>query len=85
MMENYPTKWVPTANGIAMQRARILLPLAFLVRANDTVLHRQWLATAVDGLMTRRHCEGDWCAYKEELSHPGWGGSTGVPTSNGDQ
>ena len=45
MMNNYPTKWVPTANGIGMQRARILLPLAFLVRANDTKLHRQWLQT----------------------------------------
>lgn len=50
MMENYPTKWIPTANGIAMQRARILLPLAFLVRANDTALHRQWLQTAIDGM-----------------------------------
>ena len=45
MMNNYPTKWVPTSNGIGMQRARILLPLAFLVRANDTKLHRQWLQT----------------------------------------
>ena len=43
---------------------------------------RQWLITAVDGLMTRRHCEGSWCAYKEELSHPGWGGATAVPSSN---
>lgn len=28
-------KWIPTANGIAMQRARIILPLAFLVRKAD--------------------------------------------------
>jgi hypothetical protein len=82
MMDNYPSAWVPTANGIAMQRARIILPLAFLVRANDTALHRQWLTTAIDGLLTRQHCEGTWCAYKEELSHPGWGGSTAAPTSN---
>ena len=32
MMAGYPQKWIPTSNGIAMQRARILLPLAFLVR-----------------------------------------------------
>ena len=136
MMENYPSKWVPTANGIGMQRARIILPLAFLVRANDTALHRQWLITAVDGLLGRRHCENgtttsaatpppslssspsspsspsslpssssspssspssssssfssssaplsstySWCAYKEELSHEGWGGSTRVPNN----
>eukprot|EP01047_Picozoa_sp_COSAG01_P078534 COSAG01_NODE_14549_length_1439_cov_2.009701_2_plen_66_part_00 len=61
-------RWVPTANGIAMQRARIILPLAFLVRANDTALHRGWLITAIDGLMTRNTCEGDWCAIKEELT-----------------
>ena len=81
-MENYPGRWVPTANGIGMQRARILLPLAFLVRANDTALHRQWLATAVDGFMSRSHCEGTWCAFKEELSHPGWGGETRVPNND---
>ena len=52
------------SNGIAMQRARIILPLAFLVRANDTAEHRQWLQTAVDGFLTRQHCEGTWCAYK---------------------
>ena len=82
MMRNYPTKWVPTMNGIAMQRARILLPLAFLVRVNDTRLHRGWLTEAVDGLLTRQHCEADWCALREELSHPGWGGATSVPLSN---
>ena len=82
MMENYPTKWIPTLNGIAMQRARIILPLAFLVRVNDTALHRQWLTTAIDGFMTRRHCEGTWCAYKEELSAPGWGGAGRGPSSN---
>jgi hypothetical protein len=90
MMSGYPTKWVPTSNGIAMQRARIVLPLAWLVRVNDTATHRQWLQTAVDGLLTRQHCSGDggggggdgWCALKEELSHPGWGGSTRVPNND---
>ena len=81
MMAGYPSKWVPTSNGIAMQRARIILPLAFLVRANDTALHRSWLKTAVDGLLTRKHCEGTWCAYKEELNHTGWGGATKVPNN----
>ena len=80
MMAGYPSQWIPTSNGIAMQRARIILPLAFLVRANDTALHRQWLHTAIDGLMSRQHCEGGtWCAFKEELSHPGWAKGTRVP------
>eukprot|EP00040_Diaphanoeca_grandis_P026893 m.151655 g.151655 ORF g.151655 m.151655 type:complete len:876 (+) comp30772_c0_seq2:72-2699(+) len=82
MMENYPTRWVPTANGIAMQRARIILPLAWLVRVNASALHVQWLNTAIDGFMTRSYCEGTWCTFKEELSHPGWGGSTRVPNND---
>ena len=51
------------------------------MRVNDTALHRQWLITAVDGLLTRQHCEATWCAYKEELSCAGWGGSTRVPNN----
>ena len=43
------------------------------VQVNDTALHRAWLQTAVDGFLTRQHCEGTWCAFKEELSHDGWG------------
>ena len=81
-MAGYPHRWVPTANGIAMQRARILLPLAFLLRVEDTAQHRAWLLTALDGLRSRRHCEGRWCAYREELSHAGWGGATRVPTND---
>ena len=90
MMEGYPAKWIPTANGIAMQRARIILPLAFLVRVNDTAEHRAWLATAIDGLLTRQSCGGSatstsgslWCAFREELSAPGWGGATRVPNND---
>ena len=83
MMEHYPASWIPTKNGIAVQRARILLPLAWLVRVNDTALHRSWLQTAVDGLLTRQYCEATagWCAIREELSHPDWGGATRVPTN----
>jgi hypothetical protein len=82
MMENYPTKWVPTANGIAMQRARMILPLAFLVRVNDTAEHRGWLSQVVDGYIGRANCSNDWCAFREELSHEGWGGTTRVPDND---
>ena len=47
----------------------------WLLRVNDTAQHREWLQTAVDGFLTRQHCEGTWCAFKEELSHSGWGES----------
>jgi hypothetical protein len=72
---------VPTANGIAMQRARMLLPLAWLVRVNDTATHRAWLSTVFDGFMTRQHCVGEWCTFREELGAPGWAGTTRVPNN----
>ena len=36
----------------------------------------------MDGLLTRQHCEGSWCAFREELSHSGWARSTRVPDND---
>ena len=47
------SKWQATSNGITMQRARMLLPLAWLVRVDDTPLHRQWLGEVAAGLIAR--------------------------------
>lgn len=41
MMDGYPHRWGVT--GIQMDRARMLLPLAWLLRIEDTVQHRNWL------------------------------------------
>ncbi len=41
-IEAYPDKWRWT-NGIQQERARMTLPLAWLVRVDDTPVHRQWL------------------------------------------
>lgn len=41
MMEGYPNKWGVT--GIQMDRARMLLPLSWLIRIEDTPEHRFWL------------------------------------------
>ena len=41
-MAAYPDRWVWT-NGIQQERARMLLPLAWLVRVEDTPEHRAWL------------------------------------------
>lgn len=41
MMEGYPNKWGVT--GIQMDRARMLLPLSWLIRIEDTAEHRSWL------------------------------------------
>jgi hypothetical protein len=62
-MAVYPSGW-RWMNGLAQERARILLPLAWLVRVSDTPEHRQWLHTAVNGLLLLREPCG---AFREEL------------------
>ena len=48
MMEGYPQRWGVT--GIQMDRARMLLPLAWLLRVEDTAQHRSWLHTLLTDL-----------------------------------
>lgn len=68
-MEAYPRGWRWT-NGLAQERSRILLPLAWLVRVEDAPEHRAWLRTAVDGLLSLQDESG---AIREELGPPGQG------------
>ena len=68
-MKQYPNGWRWT-NGLAQEKARILLPLAWLVRVKDTPEHRAWLRTAVDGLVALQEPCG---AIREELGIPGKG------------
>lgn len=76
-MAAYPNGW-RWMNGLAQERARILLPLAWLVRVSDTPEHRQWLRTAVDGLLGLQVPCG---AIREEIgaADKGW---MPPPTSN---
>jgi len=48
MMSGYPRKWGTI--GIQMDRSRMILPLAWLVRVEDTPQHRSWLRTVVEDL-----------------------------------
>ncbi|MCZ7637638.1 MAG: hypothetical protein M5U12_17350 [Verrucomicrobia bacterium] len=68
-MKAYPRglRWT---NGLAQERARILLPLAWLVRVEDTPEHRAWLREAVEGLLALQDESG---AIREELGPPGQG------------
>jgi hypothetical protein len=50
-MEAYPDRWSWTNGQITLQRARFLLPLAWLVRVDDTPEHREWLARMVNDLL----------------------------------
>ncbi len=63
IMEAYPDDWNWT-NGIQQERARMILPLAWLVRVDDTTEHRQWLDTVVNKLLENQaSCGG----IREEL------------------
>lgn len=62
-MEAYPDKWKWT-NGIQQERARMILPLAWLVRVEDTQEHRKWLDMIVGKLLENQQSCG---AIQEEL------------------
>ena len=62
-MEAYPDKWKWT-NGIQQERARMILPLAWLVRVEDTEEHRRWLDMVVQKLLENQDKSG---AIREEL------------------
>ena len=69
MMDNYPDGWRWT-NGLAQEKVRMLLPLAWLVRVNDTPEHRSWLRQAGEGVIGLQEPCG---AIREELGIPGKG------------
>jgi hypothetical protein len=62
-MEAYPDKWIWT-NGIQQERARMVLPLAWLVRLENTEEHRRWLDILVQELLKNQDASG---AIREEL------------------
>jgi len=76
-MAAYPDEWRWT-NGIQQERARMLLPLAWLVRVDDTPEHRQWLRRMAQELLQHQDPCG---ALREEIGSQGKG-SYGPPQSN---
>lgn len=77
MMDVYPDQWRWT-NGMQQERARMLLPLTWLVRVDDCDLHRSWLRAMTEELLALQ----DECgAIREEVGSPGLG-SYGPPASN---
>lgn len=79
MMDAYPDQWRWT-NGIQQERARMILPLAWLVRVDDTPEHRKWLRFMAGELLDKQDACG---AIREEIGAAGHG-SYGPPRSNDD-
>ena len=59
----------PIANGVQLQKARMLLPLAWLVRVRDTPQHRAWLSRVADDLLRSQQPCG---AIREQICDVGW-------------
>ncbi len=68
-MEAYPDQWEWT-DGLAQERARMLLPLAWLIRVQDTPQHREWLKQIAVDLLAFQDSSG---AIREHLGKPGMG------------
>lgn len=68
-MNAYPDQWRWT-NGMQQERARMLLPLAWLVRVEDNSEHRQWLQRMVRELLKWQEDSG---AILEEIGKIGQG------------
>ncbi len=67
-MEKYPDwKWT---NGIQQERARMILPLSWLVRVENTSQHRAWLKEIATKLLENLQESG---AIREELGKDGQG------------
>ncbi|MBM1108226.1 hypothetical protein JQC67_18885 [Aurantibacter crassamenti] len=49
-MAAYPNKWIWT-NGLQQERSRMILPLAWLVRVENTQQHQKWLKLLCDDLL----------------------------------
>ena len=76
-MDVYPAQWRWT-NGIQQERARMLLPLAWLVRVDDSAPHRKWLRSMAEELLAQQDACG---AIREEIANLEQG-SYGPPKTN---
>jgi hypothetical protein len=58
LMEAYPDRWYWVIHSSQIERARALLPLAWLVRVEDTAEHRHWLRTMASDLLAAQDQSG---------------------------
>ncbi len=78
-MDNYPGNWTWT-NGLQQERARMILPLAWLVRVEDTKQNKEQLQKVCDDLLQNQVACG---ALREELGKRSKG-KYGAPKTNAD-
>jgi hypothetical protein len=73
MMRRFPDGWDCEANRQDSERARMLLPLAWLIRIEDTPQHRAWLDQVANYVIDAQ----DECgAIRQIVDHPGGGNAS---------
>jgi hypothetical protein len=70
MMAAYPQRWEWVNRSGAIERARALLPLAWLMRVEDTPEHRRWLRRVAEDLVLLQDPSG---AIRETIGDGGHG------------
>ncbi|MCP4645467.1 MAG: hypothetical protein GY851_33800 [bacterium] len=70
LMDAYPDNWYWCNRSGAIERARALLPLAWLVRVDDRPQHREWLHTVAEDLAELQDESG---AIRETIGDDGQG------------
>jgi hypothetical protein len=76
MMAAYPSGW---RWGDNLDRCRMILPLAWLVRIQDTPQHRRWLSVVVEDMLKRQQPSG---GLAEQVNEAGGGGHFRVAPTN---
>lgn len=66
MMQAFPDGWGSEANRHETERCRMLLPLAWLVRVEDTPEHREWLRQIKNYVLAAQHASG---AIRQRVIH----------------
>ena len=66
LMEAFPDGWGSEANRHETERCRMLLPLAWLVRVEDTPEHREWLRQIKQYVLAAQHASG---AIRQRVIH----------------
>ena len=69
-MSAYPAQWDWCLRSGTLERSRLLLPLAWLVRVRDTPEHRRWLRQIAEDLVAMQDASG---GIREVISGGGHG------------
>jgi hypothetical protein len=64
-MQSYPRGWIWTNEQQQIERARMLLPLAWLIRVEDKPEYREWLGRVSGDLLARQDASG---AIQEQIA-----------------